>query len=258
MVKKFRRSAAGLEEPLPSDLRPPPILEKTCDYLFNDVIGNAETLAKVHHFVWDRTRAIRTDFSIQQLSRTEDLRIAVECYEHIARFHIVSLHQLALPQRPYSKYDWQQEREQLDATLLSLMQYYDDSHGHFEVPNEAEFRAYCVIFQLQDRIPDLEDRVQTWPRHILKNWKVQKGLDIFMAACNVLDRQGPIKDVLTPHLIARQDWQRFWNIVASKEVSYLMACAAEIYFNLVREKCPCCFVPDVTCEFQPTHSGMDS
>ena len=233
MVKKFRRAAAGLEEQLPSDLRPPAILKRTCDYLFDDVIGNAPSLAHVHHFVWDRTRAIRNDFSIQQITKAEDLRIAVECFERIVRFHIVSLHQLALPEKPYSKYDWQQEREQLDRTLLSLMQYYDDSRGRVRLENEAEFRAYCVIFQLQDPTPDLEDRVQTWPREIIQDIRVQKALDVYMAACNVMDAQGPLKPRAN-HLVARQDWQRFWTLVASKEVSYLMACVAEIYFNLVR------------------------
>ncbi|KAK3684423.1 actin cytoskeleton and mitosis protein [Vermiconidia calcicola] len=233
MVKKFRRAAAGLEEQLPSDLRPPAVLKRTCDYLFHDVIGNASSLAHVHHFVWDRTRAIRNDFSIQQVTRPEELQIAIDCYERIARFHIVSLHQLALPARPYSKYDSQQEREQLDRTLLSLMQYYDDSRGRIELTNEAEFRAYCVIFQLQDPIPDLEDRVQSWPRHIMQDLRVRKALEVYMAACNVLDAQGPLKPRAS-HLVARQDWQRFWTLVASKEVSYLMACVAEVYFNLVR------------------------
>ena len=233
MVKKFRRAAAGLEEQLPSNLRPPTVLKRTCDYLFNDVIGNAQALAHVHHFVWDRTRAIRNDFSIQQVTKPDELRIAVECYERIARFHILSLHQLALPERPYSKYDWQQEREQLDRTLLSLIQYYEDSRGRIALPNEAEFRAYCVIFQLQDPTPDLEDRVQTWPREVIHDTRVQKALDVYMAACNTMDAQGPLKPRAN-HLIARQDWRHFWTLVASKEVSYLMACVAEIYFNLVR------------------------
>lgn len=74
MVKKFRRAAAGLEEQLPSDLRPPHVLKRTCDYLFNEVIGNASSLAHVHHFVWDRTRAIRNDFSILQVTKSEELR----------------------------------------------------------------------------------------------------------------------------------------------------------------------------------------
>ncbi|KAK5166128.1 actin cytoskeleton and mitosis protein [Saxophila tyrrhenica] len=234
MVKKFRRAAAGLEEQLPSDLRPPAVLKKTCDYLFDEVIPNASSLAKVHHFVWDRTRAVRNDFSIQQLRKTEELQIAVECYERIARFHIMSLHQLALPQKPYPEYDWQQEMEQLDRTLLSLMQFYDDCRSRFALPNEPEFRAYCVIFQIKDPIPDLEDRMQTWPRQVLRDTRVQKALNVYMAACNVLDTEGPFKQHKASHLVARQDWQRFWSLVASKEVSYLMGCVAEIWFNLIR------------------------
>ncbi|KAK0265408.1 actin cytoskeleton and mitosis protein [Friedmanniomyces endolithicus] len=233
MVKKFRRAAAGLEEQLPSDLRPPSVLKQTCDYLFDEVVGRAPALEKVHHFVWDRTRAVRNDFSIQQLTKPEDLRTAIDCYERIARFHILSLHQLAVHPRPYDNYDAQQEREQLDRTLLSLMQYYDDSHGQIDLPNESEFRAYCVIFQLQDPIPDMEDRAQTWPRHIMKDGKVRKALELYAAACNTADAQGPLKPRAN-HLIAQQDFKRFWTLVDSKQVSYLMACVAEIYFNLVR------------------------
>jgi nuclear mRNA export protein SAC3 len=232
-VKKFRRAAAGLEEQLPSDLRPPHVLKATCDYLFNEVIGNAQALEKVHHFVWDRTRAIRNDFSIQQVTKPDDLRIAIDCYERIARFHIMSLHQLASQQRKYDKYDAQQEREQLDRTLLSLMQYYDDCRGRIELLNEAEFRAYCVIFQLQDPIPDLEDRAQSWPRHVLMDRRVRTALDLYAAACNTMDAQGPLKPRAN-HLIAQQDFQRFWTLVESERVSYLMSCVAEIYFNLVR------------------------
>ncbi|KAK0309769.1 actin cytoskeleton and mitosis protein [Friedmanniomyces endolithicus] len=233
MVKKFRRAAAGLEEQLPSDLRPPFVLKQTCDYLFDEVVGHAPALEKVHHFVWDRTRAVRNDFSIQQLTKAEDLRTAIDCYERIARFHILSLHQLAVHPRPYDNYDAQQEREQLDRTLLSLMQYYDDSRGQIDLPNESEFRAYCVIFQLQDPIPDMEDRAQTWPRHIMKDGKVRKALDLYAAACNTADAQGPLKP-RARHPIAQQDFRRFWTLVDSKQVSYLMACVAEIYFNLVR------------------------
>ncbi len=235
MVKKFRRAAAGLEEQLPSDLRPPSVLKQTCDYLFDEVVGRAPALEKVHHFVWDRTRAVRNDFSIQQLTKPEDLRTAIDCYERIARFHILSLHQLAVHPRPYDNYDAQQEREQLDRTLLSLMQYYDDSRGQIDLPNESEFRAYCVIFQPQDPIPDIEDRAQTWPRHIVKDGKVRKALDLYAAACNTADAQGPLKPRAN-HLIAQQDFKRFWTLVDSKQVSYLMACVAEIYFNLFRQR----------------------
>ncbi|KAG9818495.1 hypothetical protein KCU98_g18495, partial [Aureobasidium melanogenum] len=38
MVKKFRRAAAGIDEQLPSDLRPPSTLKETVDYLFNEMV----------------------------------------------------------------------------------------------------------------------------------------------------------------------------------------------------------------------------
>lgn len=66
MVKRFRRSAAGYDEQLPSDIRPPAVLQQTLNYLFNDVVGGTQPLATVHKFVWDRTRGIRNDFSINK------------------------------------------------------------------------------------------------------------------------------------------------------------------------------------------------
>ena len=234
MVKKFRRAAAGLDEQLPSDLRPPSTLRETCDYLFDDLVGNAESLGSVHHFVWDRTRAIRNDFSIQQITKPSDVEIAIECYERIARFHILSLHQLAVPEKPYDKYDWYQEREQLDRTLLSLMQYYDDNRTRVNCKNEPEFRAYCIIFQIQDPTPDLEERVNCWDDKIKSHPRVRTALDLYNAACNILDSQGPLKP-RAAHVVARADWNDFFSIVESNRVSYTMACVAEIYFNMVRK-----------------------
>jgi len=233
MVKKFRRAAAGIDEQLPSDLRPPSALKNTVDFLFNDKVANAESLGSVHHFVWDRTRAVRNDFSIQQITKPADVQVAIECYERIARFHILSLHQLAVPEKPYDKYDWYQEREQLDRTLLSLMQYYDDSRGRVECKNEAEFRAYLIIFQAQDPTPDLEERVNTWPNSVKSDRRVRIALDLNSAASNIVDPQGPLKP-RAAYTVAREDWARFFDLVRSNKVSYLMACVSEIYFKLVR------------------------
>jgi hypothetical protein len=162
------------------------------------------------------------------------LQITIECYERIARFHILSLHQLALAEKPYDKYDAQQEREQLDKTLLSLMQLYEDSRGRVPAPNEPEFRAYCIIFQIQNPIPDLEDRVQTWPRNIASHSRVQRALRLYAAATNTADSQGPLKPRISQP-IAQANWRRFWTLVKSNEISYLMACVSEIYFPLVRK-----------------------
>ncbi|KAL8759487.1 MAG: hypothetical protein Q9199_000708 [Rusavskia elegans] len=233
MVKRYRRPAAGYEEQLPSDIRPPLILQKTLDYLMDEVVGGPEPLSNVHKFVWDRTRAIRNDFSIQQVTKVEELRIAISCFERIARFHILSLHQLAGTGENSVDFDAYQEREQLNNTLLSLIYYYDDSRHRLVSPNEPEFRAYCIIFEIQDQRPDLEDRAQNWPVDILKDHRVQTALKLYAAAASASDPQGP----LTPqalHAIAQTNTPLFFNIVQSPAVPYLMACVAEIYFNKVR------------------------
>jgi hypothetical protein len=231
MVKKFRRAAAGIEEQLPSDLRTPKVLSQTCDYLFNELIGNASELGRVHNFVWDRTRAIRNDFTILQVSSPDQLSHAVDCLERIARFHILSLHQLAGVKEKDFQYDWQQDREQLDRTLVSLIQYYDDSRGKIALPNEPEFRAYLIVFQLQD--PDMEDRVQSWPQEIVQHPRIRKAMKLYAASGDTSSLQGPLRPPATLP-IAQQNWHCFWNLVASKRTSYLTACVAEINFNIVR------------------------
>ena len=233
MVKRFRRSAAGYDEQLPSDIRPPQVLQRTLNYLIDDVVGGSPSLSIVHKFVWDRTRGIRNDFSIQQVTKVEDLRIAIDCFERIARFHILSLHQLSRPGKNDGEFDHHQEREQLNNTLLSLVYYYDDSRHKLTSPNEAEFRAYCVIFEIQDQRPDLEDRAQNWPRSILKDRKVQTALKIYAAAGNTSDEQGPLRPRAS-FMTAQANHGLFWSLVMSNEVPYMMACVAEMYFNLVR------------------------
>ncbi|KAL8803596.1 MAG: hypothetical protein Q9182_003101 [Xanthomendoza sp. 2 TL-2023] len=233
MVKRYRRPAAGYEEQLPSDIRPPLVLQKTLDYLMDEVVGGSEPLANVHKFVWDRTRAIRNDFSIQQVTKMEDLRIAISCFERIARFHILSLHQLAGTSETSVDFDAYQEREQLNNTLLSLIYYYDDSRHRFASPNEPEFRAYCIIFEIQDQRPDLEDRAQNWPAAILKDQRVKTAMKLYATAASASDLQGPLTPP-APNAIAQANVPLFFNLIQSPAVPYLMACVAEIYFNKVR------------------------
>ena len=231
MIKRFRRSAAGYDEQLPSDIRPPLVLKKTLDYLIEEVVGGPELLHTVHKYVWDRTRGIRNDFSIQQVTKKEDILIAVDCFERIARFHILSLHLLSRPGN--DEFDHHQEREQLNNTLLSLMYYYDDHKKRIKFPNEAEFRSYCIILEIQDQRPDLEDRVQSWGTDLLKDPRIENALKIYAAACNSADEQGPLRP-RAPFSLGQGNYMRFFQAVESKKTSYLLACVCEIYFNHVR------------------------
>ena len=233
MIKRFRRSAAGYDEQLPSDIRTPETLLQTLNYILRHVIGGDEPLGVVHKFVWDRTRSIRNDLSIQQLTEEKDVRIAVKCLERTARFHIVSLHLLVSPKNtePFSAH---QDREQLNNTLLSLLHFYDDNRGRMVFENEDEFRSYYIVFSIHDQRPDLEARFQRWPSELGRLPRVQVALELFAAAGNTWEYQGTL-DAKRPNAIAQGFYSRFFAIVASESVSYLLACVAEIYFNTVRQ-----------------------
>ncbi|PGH03351.1 hypothetical protein AJ80_08711 [Polytolypa hystricis UAMH7299] len=233
MLKRFRRSAAGYDEQLPSDIRTPKTLLQTMNYLLRHVIEDDETLRTIHKFVWDRTRSIRNDLSIQQLTQKQDVEVAVKCLERIARFHIISLHLLSSPENT-EPFDHHQEREQLNNTFLSLLYFYDDNQGRVKFPNEDEFRAYYILFSIHDQRPDLEARVQKWPRELRQSPRVQVAMELFAAAGNTWEYQGTL-DTRRSNAIAQGFYSRFFKIIRSSSVSYLMACVAEIYFNQVRQ-----------------------
>ena len=236
MVKCFHRSDAGKDEQLPSDLRPPPALQKTLNYLFDEILGGSESLASVHKFLWDRTRAIRNDFSIQQVSKTEDLKIAIDCFERIARFHLLSLHQLTHSRRDNGDFVPQQEREQLSNTLVSLMYYYDDSRSKLQSPNEAEFRAYSIILEIRSRPQDLKARVQNLPRSVMTDIRVQTAMRMHAVAGKIRNVQNLLSPLTRTSSMSKGDYVEFWSIVRSKSTTYLMACATEVAFNFVRAR----------------------
>ena len=210
--------------------------QQTCQYLFDTLLSEPnQTLKSAYVFIWDRTRAIRNDFSIQQLSKISDVRVAIECLEWIARFHILTLHQIGGRPRDgdMDRYDYYQDLEQLDKTLLSLINYYHNVRNHYHSPNEAEFRAYRIIYQITSPTPDVEDNVQLWPAHLLRDPRVQTALKLYDAAQSIRQPQGPLAKRIG-HPIAQGNWNRFFKLARSKQTSYLMACVAEIYFNFVR------------------------
>ena len=103
-VKMYHRSAAGDEQPLPSDVRPPKVLLKTLDYLINEILAKYP-LEECHSFLRDRTRSIRQDFTLQNYRHDE----AVVAHEMIARYHIIAMHWM----RSDENFAIHQEMEQL-------------------------------------------------------------------------------------------------------------------------------------------------
>jgi hypothetical protein len=153
-VKKYHRPAAGNEQPLPSDVRPPHVLEMTINYLIEKVLDDTDHYAfsDIHNYFRDRSRSIRQDFTLQNI-RDET---CVKLHEKIARFHIFSGHRLC--EEDPSVFDTFQNTEQLRKVLQSLHEFYDDANknqtnGSYKYENEPEFRCYYILSHLRD--PDI-------------------------------------------------------------------------------------------------------
>ncbi|KAI9271180.1 SAC3/GANP/Nin1/mts3/eIF-3 p25 family-domain-containing protein [Helicostylum pulchrum] len=228
-VKKYRRSAAGGEQPLPSDVRTPATLNKTLDYLVDEILAN-NPIDKCHKFLRDRTRSIRQDFTLQNIRDLD----AVATHERIARFHILSLHEMC--EYDESTFSLPQEMEQLHKTLISLMEFYDDLRDEgIETNNEAEFRAYHIISQIKDE--DIAQRSMRLPVHIFKSQYVTRALE-FRA---LSQRNNEILETSSrrnkpENIEACQNfYSYFFKLIADPTTPYLMACLLETHFSEVRK-----------------------
>lgn len=218
-IKAFSRPAAGQPPPMPSDVRPPHVLNRTLDYLVNNMLPQ---LPDAHSFIWDRTRSIRQDFIYQNYYGPE----AIDCNERIVRIHLVSLHIMAGSDVEYSQ---QQELEQFNKALQTLTEIYQDVRNHGgSCPNEAEFRAYHLISHFRN--PELDREVQTLPGHILKHPLVQLALRFrfLMSQNNVVERG------FTNSVGAINQFVEFFRQVHNAETPILMAFLLETHFNEIR------------------------
>ena len=234
MIKALARSAAGQDAPLPMDVRSPAALRRTFDYLLHTVLGEDGDLSAVHGFLWDRTRAIRRDFVFQSSMSKSEVLDQVYCLERITRFHVIALHQMSREIVIAEDFSEQQEIEQLGKALLSLIHAYEDCQAQgIACDNEAEFRAYYVLFNCHNS--GILEIVQDW------GWKfwgesdqVKIAVSLVETLQNIWDPRGPLK----PHAatdIAQNSYSRFFSILEDKKVTYTMACFAEIHFNGVRK-----------------------
>ncbi|KAI0525440.1 hypothetical protein F5B22DRAFT_633554 [Xylaria bambusicola] len=234
MVKRLARSAAGQDAPLPMDVRSFATLRKTLDYLIDDLIPNDSLLPSKHNFLWDRTRAIRIDLSVQKYNLTPDERTdLIYCLETIARFHVTALHLLSQDGFAAEDFSEQQEVEQLGKTLISLKELYDDCiEQNIECPNEAEFRGYYIVFNARN--PSIKETVEGWPARLWNTDGIRTAMCLVESLQNTWSLQGPLNPY-APTELALSAAGIFFSIVASPQISYTMACFAEIHFNDVRK-----------------------
>ncbi|KAK0651601.1 SAC3/GANP/Nin1/mts3/eIF-3 p25 family-domain-containing protein [Cercophora newfieldiana] len=169
MLKKFGRSAAGQDAPLPMDVRSV------------DALRRCNNLPSQHNYLWDRTRAIRRDFTFHSQKSTEEMKVLVYCFETITRFHATALHLLSRKGHAQDDFDDKQEIEQLGRTILSLIEAYD-----------PEFRAYYLLLNAND--PSIVKRIPTWGKEYwFESEEVQTAYHLVQVMEDVRQPRGPIK-----------------------------------------------------------------
>ncbi|KAJ0334650.1 hypothetical protein COL5a_000713 [Colletotrichum fioriniae] len=234
MVKKLARSAAGQEAPLPMDVRSTAALRRTLDYLIDDLLPIDDKLPSSHGFLWDRTRAIRRDFIFHSTMSPEEMKDQVYCLETIARFHVTALHLLSQEGFAPEDFSEQQEIEQLGKALLSLMFAYDDCKPQGVVcENEAEFRAYHLLFSANT--PNILDNVQKeWgdARFWTESDTIRTAVSLVESLQSAEDFHGPLGS--GPSMATSGAHLTYFRILQSREVSYTMACFAEIHLGQLR------------------------
>ncbi|OTA91968.1 hypothetical protein M434DRAFT_75337, partial [Hypoxylon sp. CO27-5] len=233
MVKRLARSAAGQDAPLPMDVRSVRCLKDTFNYLI-DLIYTDDQLSLRHSFLWDRTRAIRIDFSFQKYAMTpNEIKQQIYTLEGITRFHVTSLHLLSRDGFTPPDFSEQQEVEQLGKTLISLMEVYDDcAQQGIECENEAEFRGYYIVFNAFN--PALMERIADWDRRFEDSQHINSAISIKECIKNIQRIQGPLQ----PGAYTQQAIDVisiFFEIIKMPTISYTMACFAEIHFNTIRK-----------------------
>jgi len=224
-VKAFHRPAAGNEQPMPSDVRPPHVLKRVLDYLFHDILSQDPEMTESHPFLRDRTRAVRQDFTMQH----ERGPMAIECHERIARYHILCLHVL----REWENFSESQELEQLRKVLQSLNEFYDDARIEgLECPHEAEFRAYYLITHLRDS--DTIRQTECLPYDLFNSQHIQAALRLQSLALRNNESRGERGRRPANSEASLNAFSRFFKHVARDETSYLLACLAESHFTDIR------------------------
>ena len=203
----------------------------------SDVVAGPQPFHKVHSFVWDRTRSVRNDFTVQNVEGLDpaSLVVAVDCFEVIARFHIIAMHEFARPGVPDQDFVAHNEREQLNKTLTSLMELYDICAARgISCENEGEFGAYQLVLYLNnERVRcDAATLDSRRPRPV-KHQALSAALRLWDLVSRLpggpRHRPLPRDKAVDP---AR--FGRVFKLLRMSSVPYTLACLAETHFNEVR------------------------
>ncbi|SGZ40934.1 uncharacterized protein HGUI_03134 [Hanseniaspora guilliermondii] len=220
-MKVFSRPAAFAPPPLPSDVRPPKVLVQSLDYIIDNLL---DLLPENESFIWDRTRSIRQDFTLQNYFGPE----CVECNEKIVRIHILILHSMIKSGIEYSK---QQELEQLNKTIITLCDIYDEGRKKgYVYPNEAEIRSYRCLLNPRDSSIDFQ--AQGLSEDVLNDdmFNVSMTFRRIMSNSSIRERGAPSKKKNGLNLA-----RSFFQLIKDEtKVPLLLAMFLENYVNEMR------------------------
>jgi hypothetical protein len=198
-----------------------------------------------YDFVWNRTRSIRKDIIQQRLLLNDNNTInnntnnsisnndylvknglgGVIIIEQCARFHIMCAHRLC--EQSSNVFDFKINEENLKNCFQSLRQYYEinnttlneqqqqqsTSSSSIPSPNEAEFRSYIILLNLNES--NILCEIQRWPDYIRNSKHVKFSLKVYFAYNS-------------------KNYVRFFRLIKSNECEYLQACILHRYFYKVR------------------------
>lgn len=212
-VKKFSRSSADKDEPLPHELRTGPVLKLTMDYLLCTIAPELENASNCdldlcYNYLWDRTRAMRCDIMQQHLLNKH----AVHVYERCVRFHIFSSERLCEEQPDV--FDPKMNTEHLSKSLHSLKELYLDLAQNDEYfDTESEFRGYEILFNIDDG--------NIMVSYLMFRDSVRQSPDVQFA-------------IKVLHAYQSHHYVRFFKLL--EDATFLQACIMHRYFGTVRSQ----------------------
>ncbi|GAB2246606.1 hypothetical protein Droror1_Dr00002099 [Drosera rotundifolia] len=223
-VKKFCRTIS-MKDIEASDVRPLPVLDRTLNYLLDLFDSSDHPFETVHDFIFDRTRSIRQDLSMQNIIGDQ----AISMYEKMVKFHVISHHKLrkCATKGPPTSPMHHLNLEQLIKSLASLYNLYDIIRKlGCDCKNEAEFRSLYIFLHLgsQGHNHIMGESLSFWlsrlPPSVIRS-----------------------KEMLFARTILRfyhvgNFWSFFYCI--SKEATYLQLCMIETCINEVRAEALAC------------------
>ncbi|KAL3518167.1 hypothetical protein ACH5RR_020756 [Cinchona calisaya] len=218
-VKKFCRTISTRDMQV-SDVRPLSVLEGTLNHLFSLLQSGEHPFEVVHDFIFDRTRSIRQDLSMQNISNNQ----AITMYERMVKFHIISHHKLHRSNsNPNASSVLYLNLEQLTKSLMTLLNLYEANRKtHSVYDNEPEFCSFYVLLQIH---PDSKgEPLSLWFRNL--HSAIMKSKEMCFAR-NIL------------RYFRLGNYKRFMYIVET-EASNLQYYIIEPYINEVRALAVCC------------------